>query len=408
MNQRHLSNDINSCRINSYNQIKKYENSSYTKNKNLLDFWDKKERKSQQKLEKIRQELYDKKYSELRKTPKINLKSKKIVSKILNNKENNKNNVNPILLKSFLINKTSLTDCDFYSNKKKKNANIRIHSLRKNINSNNENNIKPIIQEKQKNIYLRDNNIKVNPTKEKVHNIFNSKVDIKPYKKSSNNYFYYKNLSVGNQIQSYEDNNNKIHSDIIYNPYKQRKNNINKDNNSKSNGTKLINKESKNFSNNIDFKTEKDTNNNIQNKSLHSTEEIKSNNLNESNKISKIYELNSRNKKKEKYCKSNSIDTLKRRNEDLNQFILFTNNLFGNDNNKNQEKQKMKNEIKEVKNKEIENKNEKKSKNEVIKENKPEEKMINYFPKSITKEMILSNNFVINDIYNDNIPNKFK
>ena len=68
----------------------------------------------------------------------------------------------------------------------------------------------------------------------------------------------------------------------------------------------------------------------------------------------------------------------------------------------------MKNEIKEVKNKEIENKNEKKSKNEVIKENKPEEKMINYFPKSITKEMILSNNFVINDIYNDNIPNKFK
>ena len=34
--------------------------------------------------------------------------------------------------------------------------------------------------------------------------------------------------------------------------------------------------------------------------------------------------------------------------------------------------------------------------------------MINYFPKSITKEMILSNNFVINDIYNDNIPNKFK
>jgi hypothetical protein len=66
----------------------------------------------------------------------------------------------------------------------------------------------------------------------------------------------------------------------------------------------------------------------------------------------------------------------------------------------------MKNEIKEIKNKEIENKNEKKSKNEVIKENKPEEKMINYFPKSITKEMILSNNFVINDIYNDNIPNK--
>ena len=92
----------------------------------------------------------------------------------------------------------------------------------------------------------------------------------------------------------------------------------------------------------------------------------------------------------------------------MNQFILFTNNLFGNNNNKNQEKQKMKNEIKEVKNKEIENKNEKKSKNEVIKENKPEEKMINYFPKSITKEMILSNNFVINDIYNDNIPNKFK
>jgi hypothetical protein len=90
----------------------------------------------------------------------------------------------------------------------------------------------------------------------------------------------------------------------------------------------------------------------------------------------------------------------------LNQFILFTNNLFGNVNNKNQEKQKMKNEIKEIKNKEIENKNEKKSKNEVIKENKPEEKMINYFPKSITKEMILSNNFVINDIYNDNIPNK--
>ena len=114
MNQTHLSNDIKSYRINSYNQIKKYENSSYTKNKNLLDFWDKKERKSQQKLEKIRQELYDKKYSELRKTPKINLKSKKIVSKILNNKENNKNNVNPILLKSFLINKTSLTDCDFY------------------------------------------------------------------------------------------------------------------------------------------------------------------------------------------------------------------------------------------------------------------------------------------------------
>ena len=90
----------------------------------------------------------------------------------------------------------------------------------------------------------------------------------------------------------------------------------------------------------------------------------------------------------------------------MNQFILFTNNLFGNVNNKNQEKQKMKNEIKEIKNKEIENKNEKKSKNEVIKENKPEEKMINYFPKSITKEMILSNNFVINDIYNDNIPNK--
>ncbi len=68
----------------------------------------------------------------------------------------------------------------------------------------------------------------------------------------------------------------------------------------------------------------------------------------------------------------------------------------------------MKNEIKEVKNKEIENKNEKKINNEIIKENKPEEKMINYFPKSITKEMILSNNFVINDIYNDNIPNKFK
>ncbi len=68
----------------------------------------------------------------------------------------------------------------------------------------------------------------------------------------------------------------------------------------------------------------------------------------------------------------------------------------------------MKNEIKEVKNKEIENKNEKKINNKVIKENKPEEKMLNYFPKSITKEMILSNNFVINDIYNDNIPNKFK
>ncbi len=409
MNQRHLSNDINSYRINSYNQIKKYENASYTKNKNLLAFWDKKERKSQEKLEKIRQELYDKKYSELRKTPKINLKSKKIVSRLLNNKENNNsinvNKVNPLLLKSFLINKTNLTDCDFYSNIKKKNTNIRIQSLRKNINSNNENNIKPIIQEKQKNIYLRDNNIKVNPTKEKFHNIFNSKVDKKPYKKSSNNYFYYKNLSVGNQIQSYEDNNNKIHSDIISNPYKQRKNNVNKDNISKNNGTKLINKD---FSNNIDFKTEKNRNNDVQNISLHSTEEIKSNNLNESNKISKIYELNSRNKKKEKYSKSNSIDTLKRRNEDLNQFILFTNNLFGNVNNKNQEKQKMKNEIKEVKNKEIENKNEKKINNEIIKENKPEEKMINYFPKSITKEMILSNNFVINDIYNDNISNKFK
>ena len=105
MNQRHLSNDINSYRINSYNQIKKYENASYTKNKNLLAFWDKKERKSQQKLEKIRQELYDKKYSELRKTPKINLKSKKIVSRLLNNKENNNsinvNKVNPLLLKSF-------------------------------------------------------------------------------------------------------------------------------------------------------------------------------------------------------------------------------------------------------------------------------------------------------------------
>ena len=410
MNQTHLSNDIKSYRINSYNQIKKYENSSYTKNKNLLAFWDKKERKSQQKLEKIRQELYDKKYSELRKTPKINLKSKKIVSKILKNKENNNsnnvNNVNQMLLKNFLINKTSLTDCEFSSNKKKKNTNIRILSLRKNINSNNENNIKPIIQEKQKNIYLRDNNIKVNPNKEKVHNIFNSKNDKKLHKKSSNNYFYYKNLSVGNQIQSYDGNNNKIHSDIISNPYKQRKNNVNKDNISKSNGIKLINNESKNFSNNIDFKTKKNKNNNVENRDLHSIEEIKSNNLNESNKISKIYESNSRNKKKEKYSKSNSIDTLKRRNEDLNQFILFTNNLFGNVNNKNQEKQKMKNEIKEIKNKEIENKNEKKSKNEVIKENKPEEKMINYFPKSITKEMILSNNFVINDIYNDNIPNK--
>ena len=46
MYQRPLSAQAKSYRINVYNQNKKYENTSYTNNKDLLAYWEKKKIKS--------------------------------------------------------------------------------------------------------------------------------------------------------------------------------------------------------------------------------------------------------------------------------------------------------------------------------------------------------------------------
>ena len=223
MYQRPLSAQAKSYRINVYNQNKKYENTSYTNNKDLLAYWEKKKKKSNEKIEKIKQELYNKEYGEIRNSPNTSPNSKKIVNQILRNKVNNylnnNNNQIAISMRNFSnYNKFCYTDnnnCFFNKNNNNKIKQKYITTIIKNVNK------------------------KVN----KVNHIFNSKSKEKIDQELNNNYYNFTRNFPNPYVNSYSENNtNKIFT--LFN-----NNSVNQKNNSNHNINKMKQKEINFFKN---------------------------------------------------------------------------------------------------------------------------------------------------------------
>ena len=406
------------------NNKKKEKNSSYTKNKNLLNYWDKKKEKSKSKLDKIRKELYNKEFNEVRKTPRINSNSKKIVKKILYINENvNKNNSeikNLNINKSNSNNKICLTDYNtIFSNRMKKNFN-RPQTLKKGINHLNfQNKSKPIIKEEKKNNfygYLRYDPDKVNDVRHKVHNIFDSKSKNDSYRKLYENYVHYKNTLSQNPInQNSEINNNKEIQKISNDSNDEYENDIHNIN--ENNKPKIIlndiNNNLYNNNNNIEENKIKDEISNQNKIECNNDNYLNNPNLNNVNKpieVPKIEILNNNitNDKIKPLIdvkKNNNLTRIvNKRNDDLQKFILFTNNLNFPYNIPQKETKRIKTTYQKPKVQINLNNNDGQDINlndyhieKYIKINEN-----NVYPKTISKDIILSNNFIINDVNKKN------
>lgn len=359
MNQRPLS-------AKQKNNIKKVEKKSYTGNKALINYWNEKNKKSEEKEEKIRKEIYDKQYSEMRETPKIDLNSKKIVKKILRNKPSENINNSEIKsinsVRSYSNHKVCLTDySNIFSNRNKDEYNLRPHTLRKvNRNLNNKIKIKttkPIIKN-EKNInhfgYLKYDPVKVNEVRHKVHEIFDSKCKNNTNQQISDSYYNYinktpynvKSNNNDNQIHSLIElnyNNEKVNPNINYLKEKTEQNkNIDnhQENISNINEEKKINDKLEEINNNDnENKNEKLTEHNL-NTEMEKEENIKNINsetqiINKPIEVPKVEVLNNKNNprieneeiKKINNDQNENNRTLNKRSNDLKKFILFANNL---------------------------------------------------------------------------------
>ena len=279
--------------------IKLFNNNKYTNKKNLIAYWEVRNKKKEEKLEKIRKERYDKEFGELKKKPKINENSKKIMNK-LNNSEKNliKHNLTFNNIKTSQTNNNILTDYYEIFNKRKLEKNLSLKSekpkvkIRLNSNKNKSN-----IKEENKNnkdlysyYYLYDAE-KVNNVRNKFHNY----LSFKPYQKENYN----------NDYKKISNNYNIDKEEKFLNEYSK----LNKYDNSykKVNQNKNINFEMNNKGiNKINYNEFKDFS------------KIKNNNDLNNNK-----NINNYNKKE---SEQNNL-TINRREEDLEKFMLFTNNL---------------------------------------------------------------------------------
>ena len=401
------------------NNKKKENNYSYSNNKNLINYWDKKKEKSEAKLDKIRKELYNKEFNEIRKTPRINSNSKKIVKRILYTNENvNKNdsgikNLNSKRRNS--NNKICITDYNtIFSNRINRNYN-KPQTLKKGIKKLNfQNKTKPIIKEEKKSNfygYLRYDPIKVDDVRHKIHNIFDSKSKNDSYQKLYENYIYYINNSSPHPIEQFSVINNHKQvqqlSNNQKNEYEKNIQNINNDNKSKMNSND-INTNLYNNNNNVEENKNNDELSN-QKKYEYNVNNLNNPNLNNVNKpieVPNIDMLNNNNITNEKIKPlidvkkiNNSSRTLNKRNDDLQKFILFANNLNfpynipKQETNKNKtpyEKPKVQINLNNKNGEDINLNDYQLQKYIKINEN-------NVYPKTISKDMILSKNYIIND-----------
>ncbi len=346
MYKRPLSAQSNPYRINILNKNKKYENISYTNNKDLLAYWEKKKIKSNEKLEKIKQELYNKENGEIRNTPIISSNSKKIINRILKNNENNYlnsfSNQSAISMRNFLnYKKFCFTDNNTGFFNKYNNYNIKQNNVKKEKNiiiKKIQNN--PVI--KKENIkntlgYQKSTHIKIINNREKKNHKFNNKSKEKNHQHNhDNNYFFFKRNFSNPYIISYTYNNtNKIHSLLQNNSVNQKVNsnndkmkqeeiNFSKDNQEKNvkNNIKLNfnNSKNQNKSQSKINENRKNDNSYFRNKPIEVPEMEILKNVN--------FKKNYINKNQNLFPKSNSSITINKRNDDLNKFILFANNLY--------------------------------------------------------------------------------
>ena len=410
------------------NNKKKENNLSHKNNKNLINYWDKKKQKSEAKLDKIRKELYNKEFNEIRKTPRINSNSKKIVKKILLSNDNEKVNVNKNDTeienlnsnRTNLNNKICLTDYNtIFSNRMNRNYN-RPQTLKKGIKKLNfQNKTKPIIKEEKKSNfygYIRYDPVKVNDVRHKVHNLFDSLSKNDSYQKLYENYINYKNNSLQHPIEQFSEiNNNKQVQQLPINPNNEYEKNIqNINDNSKP---KMI---SNDINNNLNINSNIEQNKindeiSNENKYEYNDNFLNNPNLNNVNKpieVPKIEILNNNDITNEKIKplidvknSNNSSKTLNKRNDDLQKFILFTNNLNFPYNIPKQETNKNKTPYEKPKvqinlNNNLHGEDINLNDYQIQKYIKINEN--NVYPKTISKDKILSKNFIINDVNKKN------
>ena len=356
MYKRPLSAQSNPYRINILNKNKKYENISYTNNKDLLAYWEKKRKISNEKLEKIKQELYNKEYGEIRNAPIISSNSKKIINRILKNNENNYlnsfSNQSAISMRNFLIhNKFCFTDNNTgYLNKKKNIYNIKQNNV--NIVIKKFHN-KPVIKKNSLG-YQKYDPIKIINNKEKKYHNFNKLIE-KNHQDINNNYYCFFKRNFSNpHINSYSDNNTyKINSLFQNNSFNQKVNSNNKKNKEKMKKEEIHNltkKQENTFKNNRRINYNNIKSQNKSQSKIYVNKKIE--NFDFRNKPIEVPEIeilnnvnftkNYNNKSQIIFQKNNSSNTINKRNDDLNKFILFANNLYI-PNNKNKTKTKKKN-----------------------------------------------------------------
>ena len=470
--------------------IQKYANRNYTNNVNLKQYWEKKNKKSQQKIESIKRERYEKEYGEIRKTPKIDQNSQKIINRLLNEQKRfsqNNSNYNNITTQN--NNKSFLTDYNdlYYNRKINTQLNSRPQTAKKPIRPLiTEIKYKPIIKNESDYFhgYLMYDQEKVNDVRNKFHNYLNSQYQNRrndEFSKISENYYNYRdNKSSSKSVNipsEYINNQSKIQRIVpSYNKI------INNNNSNEFTNNQNEKKNSQNYKNNNNKK--KEINNNVINQKYKiNQKDITSNystnknsmksfpqNIGSTmptsnrgnqyqsyfNKPSKTYEINNNNFNINEYNNSrgntriileqnnknnNNNSTINRRTDDLKKFMLFTENLnvpiynekknknnnkknnYQSNNNNNQQitfhnpktlNSKIKNQQSSIlkKSKELSVPNPEMPNSDIniqnnkvnykYKENHNIEYNENNFPKKLTKEMILSNGFVINEINKDN------
>ena len=236
--------------------VRKYVNVTYSNKRNKKNYWDDKKKKSQEKFDMIKKERYNKEYGEIRKTPKIDENSQKIVSRLLNkNEKNSYLNTNNNITTQY-NNKSYFTDYNEPYNIK---SNIKVKSRPQTAKKSN---VKPLITDiKYKPVIKDDNNDffygyvkydqdKVNDVRNKYHNYLNSQLknhrnDNDEFARISENYFYYKDNRYSNKTvnvpSELNENNHRIQRIIPIGI--DKKNNI--INNNNINYNKIINNNNK-------------------------------------------------------------------------------------------------------------------------------------------------------------------
>ena len=484
--------------------VRKYVNVTYSNKRNRTNYWDDKKKKSQQKNDMIKRERYDKEYGDIRKTPKIDENSQKIVSRLLNKNDKNSHlntnyNINNNNITTQYNNKSYYTDYNESYNIKN---NIKVKSRPQTAKKSNVKPLitdikyKPVIKDDKNDFfygYIKYDQEKVNDVRNKYHNYLNSQIknnrnDNDEFARISENYYHYKDnryssktvnipielnenhqkiqriipIGINNKNNIVNNNNidyNKIKEKFIEKP---KKNDINNKN------EKIIQYEYNDINDNYNDDEKYNIKENISNYPTNIQSKIPSNitstamlsiqqNLGSTmptskrdqnqqyptffNKPIKAQEMkNNKSNNLEHKERNNPIileqnnnSTINRRTDDLKKFMLFTDNLnlpihkgkksknnssskakqqvlFNNpkfnNHNRNQQSSILK------KNKIISNKSEN-SKNEIRNsdnKNNKNKDINNYielhennFPKKITKEMILSNGFVIHEINKDSL-----